>query len=180
MYPSPNKRAHISRENPHPSRRRQGFTLLELVIAMTLSGLVISTLVLFFQNAVKRWDRIRNMQATAMLSQDLMDEIRSKNFTDPEQPDSFGPEPDETARNVYDDVDDYDNMSNRPPRAVEGAALSNCANISVSVKVENVQATNLNAAVPEPDGSTSFKRITILLSAPGMTITNISAVGEYD
>lgn len=83
--------------------------------------------------------------------------------TDPST--SFGPE--EGSRAAYDDVDDFDGLSNSPPERIDGTALSDYGGFTRSVTVDNVTAAVPDPVTPEADGSTEFKRIRVTVTWTG-------------
>ena len=90
----------------------------------------------------------------------MLQEIVSKEFEDPDgSAGSFGTE--ESSRAEYDDVDDFDGLSNTPPQRLDGTPLDDYGGYSRRVIVNNVTAANPDATSPETDGSTSLKRITV-------------------
>lgn len=159
-------------------RSDNGLTLIETVLAIAISGIVVLALVFGMHDNVTGLQRQRAVRAAAFLAGDLMDEIRVKDFTDPQTPASFGPE--EAVRANFDDVDDYTGLTETPPRAVDGAAMTNYAGFTRRVVVVNVPAGNFNVLTPAPTNSTSFKRITVVVSHALVVQTNISVVSKYD
>ena len=88
----------------------EAFTLIEALLASGILAMVLSAALLPFtvglQNDLYSG---RHVEAVA-LAQGLMEEIIAKPFYDPDHPDDLtpGPENGESARNQFDNVDDYD------------------------------------------------------------------------
>lgn len=160
----------------------KGFTLIELIVTIVLAGIVLSAIVMTLHPLSESTGLMKQGRDATLLAEDLMSEIRSRKFEDPETPLAFGPEAGESARAGYDDVDDYDGLSNAPPVTVEGAPLPKYADYTVTVAVENVLTDNFNAGTPAPDGSTDFKRIRVVVrkGRADLVTTNISVVSRYD
>ena len=78
---------------------------------------------------------------------------------------SFGTE--EASRSAYDDIDDYDGLSNSPPERINGTALSDYGGVTRSATVDNVLLTDPDPVTPEADGSTDFKRIRVTVAWTG-------------
>jgi MSHA pilin protein MshD len=82
-------------------------TLVECLVATTILSatlLAVSyTVVAGNQNAIAA-DRASR---AARVARDILEEVSSKAYQDPDQTPVFGPEPGEIARAQYDDVDDY-------------------------------------------------------------------------
>ncbi len=163
-----------------PNRRTNAscaFTLIELIVVVTVSGIVVAAIVTGLYSGVETLRMRRAMRAATLLADDMMYEIRSKAYADDDTPASFGPE--EVTRRDYDDVDDYDGWSKSPPDTAEGVPIQYFNRYTRGVTVVNVRADNLNAA-PESDGSTSYKRIAVFVSSEDIAISNISVVTEFD
>lgn len=158
---------------------RCGFTLVELVVVMAVTGVVVSALLIGFYSEVTNIRTQRAMRIASIIADDLMNEIRSKAFCDPGQPAAWAEEG--TASRVnYDDVDDYDGLVDSPPRSIEGSALTNVQGFTCSVLVTNVPSTNFNAAGNFPHGSTDFLKVTVSVRGQGAGLTNITVVSRYD
>jgi len=78
---------------------------------------------------------------------------------------SFGTE--EALRAAYDDIDDFDGASESPPRRIDGTPLDDYTGFTRTVSVVNVTAADPDAAVPEADGSTGLKRVTVTVTWTG-------------
>ena len=88
--------------------RRRAMTLVECMVAISiLAGVALVTAWTLSSGAqnVARADRASR---SARLGRDLMEEIRSKAYDDPNQTPLFGPESGEKTRSDFDDVDDFD------------------------------------------------------------------------
>jgi len=160
--------------------RNCGYSLIELIITIVISSVVISAIIMSFYPAAKGMGFTKTARDATILAEDVMNEILSKGFVDTNWPTLFGPEEGVSNRAKFNDVDDYNGMTSRPPRTIEGVVLTNFNSLSVSVAVENVSVSNFNAVVPQPAGSTGFKRIRVVVSGQGVGITNIAVVSEYD
>lgn len=139
-------------------------------------GVVALALVMAFRESLIGLALQRDLQSASLLSEDLMNEIRSRRYGDPQSPTNFGPE--EAWRRDFDDVDDYDGWSESPPQTIEGVVMTNYSGFTQQVFVENV-TSNFNGAA-QPDNSTVFKRITIIVSNAALAVSNVSVVSQYD
>ncbi len=81
------------------------------------------------------------------LADDLMAEILTKAYRDPDGSAVFGLESGEAApRNNFDDVDDFNGWNEKPPKAADGATLSDRTKWRRRVTVERVRLSNLTQA----------------------------------
>ena len=158
-------------------RREESFTLIELIITIAIAGIVLLSLSLALRENVRTLKQQKDMQSAAMLAEDLMGEIRAKNFADPQSPTSFGREESLPRRN-FDDVDDYAGWTSSPPQTIEGAPMTSYTGFWYRVTVTNVVATNFDS--PQPPGATGFKRIIVVVSNSQVVVSNASVVSEYD
>ncbi len=138
----------------YPSAMRQlsakGFSLIELVITIVVLGIALSALTSsIFTGVGRNADPLWQSKAT-QLSQAYLDEILSMRY----QEDSplgggavgtcfeSGSEAGETSRSLYDDVDDYDGLS-ETAGFLDATAPSNYSGYTVSIEVTcNDVATN--------------------------------------
>ncbi len=166
-------------------KNNRGVTLVEIVVSIVVLGIAIPPLIGLFSEIARATPDDTYQRAALSYAESLMEEIRSKNYEDPDEATgSFGTE--EVARTAYDDVDDYDGLSNSLPRHVDGSILADYGGFTRSATVNNVTATNLDSIAPQPDGSTNFKRIRVTVAwahaRPGeITLTTIrTSLGEAD
>ena len=144
----------------------RGATLIEAVTAILVLGIAIPPLVALFTEIAAHSvdDTYQGVAATYVDA--LMEEIVSKAFEDPDEASgSFGTE--EGSRSAYDDIDDYDGLSNSPPKRLDGTDLDDYGGLTRSVTVDNVTAADPDPITPEVDGSTEFKRIKVTVTWTG-------------
>jgi len=131
---------------------KQGLTLIELIIAMiVLSVALVGVLSVINYTTLHSADPVLRHQAIA-IAEAYMEEITLKNFTDP---DLDG----EVARNLFDDVDDYNNLPDTVVRNQAGAAIGALAGYSVSVVVTSpgfgspaIPGFRIDVTVTDPAG----------------------------
>lgn len=141
----------------------RGFTLAEAAI----STVVVAVMMAAALTAVARTGTFRRVaneqQAAHHLAQQLVSEILAKSYWDPASATStsIGPSSGESAtgnRSQFDDVDDYHNWLESPPRSADGAALVTGGGWYRKVTVTFVNFSNLNVAVSSDYG---LKRICV-------------------
>lgn len=155
-----------------------GFSLVELILIIVISGITVSSLLVGFYSQSRNMEQQREIRLARILADNLMAEIRAKDFVDASLPNSWA---EEGANRVnFDDVDDYDGMSNYPPTSVEGAALAGYSRFACRVSVTNVPHDNFNPTGSYPHGSTDFLKISVAVAGPSVVLTNSSVVSKYD
>jgi MSHA pilin protein MshD len=142
----------------------QGFTLIGLITLIIVSAIAVPPLLLGVTQWLEKGYEATQMEKAVQLGSDLMDEILSKSFADPD-----GTE--ESARQSFDDVDDYDGWTSSPPRDCTGSTLTVYGPFTRSATVVNVQGTALGAELASQAGSTDYKRITVRIDWEGEYIT---------
>ncbi len=160
----------------------RAFTLIELVLTILIIGIVATALVMSFNTSLKLMGRQKDLRKCVVLAEDVMNEIRSKNYAEnPLGPTNFGLEAGETrypARVTCDDVDDYDGLAGAPT-AIEGDILSNYAGFTLRVAIHNL-SNNFTSIAPTNATNCYFKRITVVVSNDQVAVSNLSVVGRYD
>jgi len=119
--------------------KKNGFTLIEVLIAMILVGLAIASLV----GANISFTRANGAGANLSTAEFLIEQIRGR-----------------TALIEYDNLhSSFDNVQFSPPVSTDGQALADFAEFTQAVTVENVSNTNFETVVS--DFSSDFVRITV-------------------
>lgn len=107
-------------------------------------------------------DPMVKQQAVAV-GEAYLEEILLKNFADPDQPESGGPEAGES-RPTYDDVSDYNGLSDAGARDQANNPIAGLGQYTVSVTVANAPLNIIPAA--------DAKRIDVRVTAPvGVDVT---------
>lgn len=102
---------------------RRGFSLLEVLLSSALVGSAMTAAV-YASSTAARAVRIQdeNKIAHALLSE-LASEILTMPFVDQNGKDALGPDSGEAKRADFDDVDDYDGLSESPPVFRDGIEI---------------------------------------------------------
>lgn len=152
--------------------RAAAFTLVESLICIVIVGVMLTAALRTVGASSATQAKTSNRAIGGMLAQSLMDEILQQAFENPTSP-TFGPEPGETSRALYNDVDDYNNLTETPPKNLDGTSMSNLSGWSRSVTVAWANISNLNQAA---GSDTGIKRITVTVTKNGQTIATRYAI----
>ncbi|MBN2560690.1 MAG: type II secretion system protein [Phycisphaerae bacterium] len=91
------------------ARARGGFTLAEALLASTILAIVAATATLPFTAGVQQVNEAAKLEQAVALGQAMMEEILARPFFEPdERIASPGPGPDETSRELFNNIDDFD------------------------------------------------------------------------
>ena len=151
------------------SFRQRGATLIELVMTIVILGIAIAGVVGAFALISGRSADALDQTRAVSLAQLYMDEILTKKFDDATPQGgvpkytgacNVGPESGET-RSTFDDVDDYDGLSNSPPATAQ-SVLTGYNGFSVSVAV-SCAGSETGVGLANADA----KRIDVTVIAPG-------------
>lgn len=150
---------------------RNGFSLIEVMIAVVLVGLSITALVV----ASNSFTLANSVGADLSTAEFLVEQIRELTtllpVVDPQTGTAvFGPE--EATLAGYDDIDDFDGATFLPPINANRAALTDFAGFRQQVTVQNVNASNFDTVVAHH--SSPFVRITVNVQHNGRLISSAS------
>ncbi|MGZ8160657.1 MAG: type IV pilus modification PilV family protein [Methylobacter sp.] len=137
--------------------RQSGISLIELVIFMVIVGVAMAGIIASINyNVQHSADPVVRKQALA-IAEALLEEVMLQNFSDPDGP----PNVVEASRDLYDDIDDYNNYSRNGISSVDApaATIAGLENYSVSVLVDS--AANLNGIT-----GGKAKRIAVTVTGP--------------
>ncbi len=122
-----------------------GASLIEAILIIVILGIGVSMILKVMAPGAGKSHRPEMVARAVFLGQDLVEEIRSKDFEDP-PPGSFATE-EALPRLNYDDVDDFDNWGAvSPPQDLNDAPLAQFGGFSRSATVCNVAAADLELA----------------------------------
>jgi prepilin-type N-terminal cleavage/methylation domain-containing protein len=138
---------------------KNGFTLIEVLVAVILVGLAIASLV----GANSAFTKANGAGTDLSTAEFLLEQIKELTVTlaviDPvTETTTFGAEAGETLA-TYDDIDDFNNKIYSPPINACRNQLSNFASFSQQITVQNVNPSNFEQVVA--NHSTSFVRVTV-------------------
>ncbi len=156
-------------------RKKNGFTLLELILVIVVLAVGLTGTLLAFTQGTQNSSYSQNTAVATVLAQDLMEEIRSKCWDQTATPppcgvptgySAIGPDGVET-RATYNDVDDFNALSvtgNTPPQNSQGAAMPAAyAIFTQKASACYVAKTDLNKCLIAP-ATSDYKKITVTIS----------------
>ena len=141
------------------TRCRDGFTLIEVLIAILLVGLAIVSLI----SANGAFTQANGAGVELSTAEFLIEQIRELSAVleviDPNTGvATFGPEASETLAN-YDDLDDFHGEVFSPPISADRNSLADLNAYSQQITVENVSASDFEQVVG--DHTTPFVRVSV-------------------
>ncbi len=158
-----------------PSRRRGGFALIEAVISALIVGLMLAASIELVgkSRASQQWcsDRVRAYQ----LAVQIMAEITDQPYRDPDALGGIlGVDPGEllSSRADFDDVDDYNQLRETPPRNRDGSIIPGYADW---VREVAVQWVNGEDASQPSAGESGIKRITVEITRGGRSLAQLTS-----
>jgi len=138
--------------------KTKGFTLIEVIIAIVLVGIAITSLVA----GTRTFTKVAGAGAELCTAEFLVEQIRELTtllaVVDPNTGTStFGPE--EAALADYDDLDDFDGAVFSPPISADRTALNDLAAYSQQITVENLHPSDFGQVMA--DHGSNFVRVTV-------------------
>lgn len=143
-----------------PRLRNSGFSLLEVVVATLIVGVMMVAALESLGAYTRGQQHVAEQSRGWLLAQDLMAEVLGRRYEEPDDAVQFGREGAETlsSRSNYDDVDDYHGWDASPPQGKEGTVMSNLTGWRRRVTVERLSAADLTTAVTSEEG---LRRVTV-------------------
>jgi len=158
---------------------RKGLTFLEVVFALFILSVAMVGYSQIFVTAQNSNNRANHDIIASNLAAGLMAEIMARDFEEEGLPGSFGPDAGESDRHEFDDVDDYHNWSESPPKTAGNTASGgyedmdgttagrpNYSNFTRSVTVSFVDIPADGGDIIGAGGPTNYKKVTVTVSGP--------------
>ena len=156
-------------------RGSEAFTLVEAVICTLIVGVMLVGAVSTI-GASRRSQQGMSDRATArLLASDLLSEIVTKAYAEPDGSASIGTDAGEQSlsRATFDDVDDYNNYEESPPKDLAGNIIPGSEKWSRRVRIEQVNSTDPDQISAVETGT---KRITVTASCNGLAVAERMAI----
>ena len=139
--------------------RARGVTLVELIVSIVVIGVALAgVMVVIVRNTSASADPLIWHQ-TVIVGEAYLEEILTKNFT------ADGVE---ASRDLYDDVMDYNGLTDSPPRDQNGTAIAALAGYSVNVQV----ATEVLNDITLASGNAVRAQVTVTMPTGGNVVVS--------
>lgn len=129
----------------HLAAARRGLSLLEVVVSTVIVSVSLVASITLIGSTSRAHSVALDTSRAALLADTLLTEVMLAHYEDPQTPGTFGPEAGETARELYDDVDDYDGYSSPTPTLWTGEPIEWVEGWSWSVSVAEVGAQDTDS-----------------------------------
>jgi MSHA pilin protein MshD len=152
-----------------------GFTLIEATISIVVVALMLGAALNTAGAARARQATNETRARATWLAQSMMTEVLEKPYTDPSGLSLLGIDLGESQanRSTLDDVDDYDGISESPPKNSDGAAMVEYSGWTRTVTVSNVQASDFSTTALF---ETNYKVITVTVKKGRATMATLTAL----
>ncbi len=153
------------------ARYKNGFSLIEVLIAVILIGVAIASLVGANIAFTKANSAGTNLSTAEFLVEQIRELTTLLPVVDPNTTiATFGPE--EATLAEYDDLDDFDGASFSPPISADREVLNDFTAFGQQITVENVSAANFEQVVS--DHNSFFVRVTVRVFLSSEEISSAS------
>jgi type II secretory pathway pseudopilin PulG len=163
----------------HPQRRPAnagracGFSLVEAMVSAGIVGVMLVASVNLLSSAARTRVADGNRRTGGLLAQQLVSEILTQPYKDPDSLNLlFGPELGESLRTDFDDVDDYKNYMEKPPKDHNGLTIPGYDQWKRKVKVAWVSPDTLSESALD----TGLVQIEVTVIDPRGVETTVSAL----
>ncbi len=157
----------------HGERCPAGFTLVESLLAAVVLMTAILAITLPFAAGARAEQIDARMCLAVNLAQEMMEEILSKPFDDPQGASLPGPETGETRRGRFDNIDDYHGYSEGPGQIANGnsAVIDTPASLDLSrwVSAQYVYVSGQDTSEPA-----TFIRVNVTVAYKAVPLVELT------
>jgi MSHA pilin protein MshD len=151
---------------------RQGFTLIEALVAATILAITVTAVTLPFTAGAQNEQDSARLTLAVAYAQELMEEILSRPFDDPGGGMTPGPEAGETSRDLYDNIDDYHGYSEADGQIKDMYGLAATDRLAAGLS-RSVAAEYVYVAGQDTSGSPTFIRVTVTVRYRGRPLVTL-------
>jgi len=156
-------------------RRASGFTIVELILAITIIGVAMAGVATVFITTTRHSADPAVQQQAQFIAEAYLEEILRQKFFDPDE-DKVCPNPEAGGRNSFDNVCDYRNISNQAPANAFGTAILPLSGYKVTVTVTRDATVSLNG-LNNNTGTGLYRVMRVDVNVTGPANTSITLSG---
>ena len=162
------------RRSTSPQDGEAGFTLIELVVAFTVTAITVTGVLLAVQTAVRHSAYPMIDQQAQAVARAYLEEILPKSYRDPDGP-PLGPvcPAPEASRDLYDNVCDYQSVDDFGARDQTGTPVPGLGDYRVRVSVDTTATLNTLS------GSAEVLRVDVRVTHSDLVDTTVSAYRAF-
>ena len=165
-------------KKPSWKQLKPAFTLLEALLAAAVLAMAITAILMPFTAGTQQEQVDARRTLAVNLAEEMMEEILAKPFRDPDGATSPGPEPGETSRSEFDNLDDYDGYT-EPEGGVtsfDGGIVSDPAAVGLS---RYVSAGYVYVSGQDTAEEPTFVRVCLVIKFRGSPVVTLTRL-VYD
>jgi MSHA pilin protein MshD len=155
-------------------RRERGFTLIELILAITIVGVALAGVATVFVTTSRHSADPMVQQQAQFVAEAYLEEILRQPFFDGDE-DKVCPSP-EAGRGSFDNVCDYRNIAAQAPANAFGTAIPALGNYQVTVTVTRDATVSLNG-LNNNTGTGLYRVVRVDVTVSGPNDTSITLSG---
>lgn len=156
----------------------RGFSIIESVAAMLVLSLLAGA-VLSAVSAVRASQQVADDRLTGrMLAEELIREIDAKKFQEPSDASApIGPDAGEVngeSRAAFDDIDDYQGLAEKPPRAADGSVLPGLSGSGAKVWSRTTEVVSGTRSDPNAGSPLAVKVVKVTVYRGRREVASVS------
>lgn len=154
------------------------FTLAESLLAAAILAIAVAAVTVPFASAARNEQADARRTLALGLSQEMLEEVLTRPFLDPDGASTPGPGNDETSRDLFDAIDDYDGYTELPGQiaTIDGVVMSGSAATGLS---RHVSAEYVYVSGQSTGGGPTFIRVTVAVKFNGDTIAEVTRLAYW-
>jgi MSHA pilin protein MshD len=152
-----------------------GFSIVEVTVSIVLTGIMLTVALQTVSQSNLTQHRTLERARAGELARMLANEILQHSYVEPVAAATFGAESGET-RATYDDVDDYNGLSESPPRYRDGTTVNGPRANTWRRTVSVTWANPITLADASPYQESGIKKITITVSRNNVPLATVTTL----